>query len=58
MPYDPMNQVHPGPLEGIDRIPADTAQARTGNTERRQKSVVRRHRRDRRRANAGARSGA
>ncbi|KDC47981.1 hypothetical protein [Bordetella bronchiseptica] len=22
MPYDPMNQVHPGPLEGIDRIPA------------------------------------
>lgn len=38
MPYDPMNQVHPGPLEGIDRIHADTAQARTGNTEREQEA--------------------
>ncbi|MGZ9893067.1 hypothetical protein ACXXNA_05865 [Bordetella bronchiseptica] len=38
MPYDPMNQVHPGPLEGIDRIPADTIQARTGNTEREQEA--------------------
>ncbi|MGZ8132584.1 hypothetical protein ACXU40_09350 [Bordetella bronchiseptica] len=38
MPYDPMNQVHPGPQEGIDRIPADTTQARTGNTEREQET--------------------
>ncbi|KAB1444168.1 hypothetical protein [Bordetella bronchiseptica] len=38
MPYDPMNQVHPGPLEGIDRIHADTTQARTGNTEREQET--------------------
>lgn len=38
MPYDPMNQTHPGPLEGIDRIPADTTQARTGNTEREQEA--------------------
>ncbi|KDC59345.1 hypothetical protein L512_5222 [Bordetella bronchiseptica MBORD624] len=34
--YDPMNQVHPGPMEGIDRIPDDATQARTGNTEREQ----------------------
>ncbi|KAK50234.1 hypothetical protein [Bordetella bronchiseptica] len=38
MPYDPMNQTHPGPLEGIDRIHADTTQARTGNTEREQET--------------------
>ncbi|AZW14250.1 hypothetical protein CS344_20275 [Bordetella bronchiseptica] len=38
MPYDPMNQVHPGPLEGIDRIPSDATQARTGNTEREQET--------------------
>ncbi|AZW31527.1 hypothetical protein L506_2297 [Bordetella bronchiseptica GA96-01] len=36
MPYDPMNQVHPGPTEPVDRIPADATQARTGNTEREQ----------------------
>lgn len=36
--YDPMNQVHPGPLEGIDRISADATQARTGNTEREQET--------------------
>ncbi|SUW10772.1 Uncharacterised protein [Bordetella bronchiseptica] len=38
MPYDPMNQVHPGPTEGIDRIPDDATQARTGNTEREQEA--------------------
>lgn len=38
MPYDPMNQVHPGPQEGIDRIPGDATQARTGNTEREQET--------------------
>ncbi|KAK54008.1 hypothetical protein [Bordetella bronchiseptica] len=38
MPYAPLNQVHPGPLEGIDRIPGDATQARTGNTEREQET--------------------
>ncbi|WP_057066324.1 hypothetical protein [Bordetella bronchiseptica] len=38
MPYDPMNQVHPGPQEGIDRITGDATQARTGNTEREQET--------------------
>lgn len=33
MPYDPMNQAHPGPTEPVDRIPADATQARTGNTQ-------------------------
>lgn len=36
--YDPMNQVHPGPTEPVDRIPADATQARTGNTEREQET--------------------
>ncbi|KDD49422.1 hypothetical protein L529_4964 [Bordetella bronchiseptica MBORD901] len=38
MTYDPLNQVCPGPLEGIDRTPADTTRALTGNTEREQET--------------------
>ncbi|KDC22995.1 hypothetical protein AZ20_4230 [Bordetella bronchiseptica E014] len=38
VPYDPMNQVHPGPTEPVDRIPTDATQARTGNTEREQET--------------------
>lgn len=38
VPYDPMNQVHPGPTEPVDRVPADATQARTGNTEREQET--------------------
>ncbi|VTQ77737.1 Uncharacterised protein [Bordetella bronchiseptica] len=35
MTYAPLNQVPPpGPPEGIDRVPTDATQARTGNTER------------------------
>ncbi|KDC23984.1 PF04448 family protein [Bordetella bronchiseptica F4563] len=33
VPYDPMNQVHPGPTEPVDRVPTDATQARTGNTQ-------------------------